>query len=139
MKDLKENELIEKDEEEKIDENKIKVLEDFSAVVTNIVIEPQHYKSFTSYLAKITIKGVGDIKVKVDENLVQYVKTCQKLGKQPFKSKVVVKEMNEEKQKTYICVKFISLKDNVYRYFISRADVETLELVFDDYNEKLKK
>ena len=36
-------------------------------------------------------------------------------------------------------VKFISLKDNVYRYFISRADVETLELVFDDYNEKLKK
>ena len=139
MKDLKENEMIDEEREEKVDENKIKVLVDFSPVVTNIVIEPQHLKNFTMYIAKITIKGVGDIKVKIDENLVQYVKICQKLGKQPFKSKVVVKEVNEDKQKNYVCLKFISIKDNVYRYFISRADVETLELVFDDYNEKLKK
>ena len=138
MKDLKENEMIDV-EEERFEEEKIKVLIDFSPIITNIVIEPQVFKNFTSYLAKISVKNLGDIKVRIDENLVQYVKTCQKLNKQPFKTKVVVKEMNEEKQKSFVCVKFISLKDNVYRYFISRADVETLELVFDDYNEKLKK
>jgi len=138
MKDLKENEMIDV-EEERFEEEKIKVLTDFSPVINNIVIEPQVFKNFTSYLAKISVKNLGDIKVRIDENLVQYVKTCQKLNKQPFKTKVVVKEMNEEKQKSFVCVKFISLKDNVYRYFISRADVETLELVFDDYNEKLKK
>ena len=129
--------MLEK-EEERIDENKIKVLVDFSPVITNIVIEPQHFKNFTSYYAKISVKNVGDIKVRIDENLVQYVKTCQRLNKQPFKSKVVVKEANEEKQKNYVCLKFVSTKENVYRYFISRADVETLELVFDDFNEKNK-
>ena len=139
MKEMKENEMIEVEEKEEFDENKIKTLVDYSSIITNIVIEPQHFKNFTSYLAKITVKGVGDIKVKIDENLVQYVKTCQKLNKQPFKSKLVVKESNEEKQKTFVCLKFVSQKDNIYRYFISRADVETLDLVFDENEYKNKK
>lgn len=139
---MKDNEMIEKEikiEEEKFDENKIKVLEDYSQIVNNVVIEPQHFKNFTNYLAKISVKLIGDIKVRVDENLVQYVKTCQKLNKQPFASKSVVKEINEEKQKIFTCVKFVSTRGNIYRYFLSRADVETLELVFEELKQKENK
>lgn len=141
---MKENELIENEKkgiesEEETKESDIRVLEDFAPVITNIVIEPQVFKSFTSYIAKITVKSVGNITVRVDESLVNYVKTCQKLNKQPFTSKLVVKEENVVKQKTYVCLKFTTAKGNVYRYFINRADIETLELVLDDYNLKLKK
>lgn len=125
--------------EDEVNESKIKVLIDFTPVITNVVLEPQVFKNFTSFIAKVTVKELGDIKVRVDENLVNYVKLCQKLGKQPFKSKMVVKEYNSDKQKNYVCLKFISLKDNVYRYFIDRADVESLELVFDINSENLKK
>lgn len=138
--ELKENELIEEEEkEEKVDESKIVELINFEPIISNIVIEPQVFKNFTSYIAKISVKNVGDLKVRVDENLVMFVKTCQKFKKQAFVSKSVVKEQNEEKKKNYVCLKFVTLKNNIYRYFISRADVETLELAFDEYNEKLKK
>lgn len=137
MIESEKNELIEVEEE--VNESKIMVLEDFTPVITNVVLEPQVLKNYTVFIARVSVKNLGDIKVRVDENLVNYVKLCQKLGKQPFKSKLVVKEYNSEKQKNYVCLKFVSLKDNVYRYFIDRADVESLELVFDIYNETLKK
>ena len=137
--ELKETLIEEETKEEKVDESKIVELINFAPIITSIVIVPQTFKTFTSYIAKITVKNVGDLKVRVDENLVMFVKTCQKLGKQAFISKTVVKEMNEEKQKNYVCLKFVTTKNNVFRYFIGRADVETLELAFDDYNEKMKK
>ena len=133
---MKENVLI----DSQIDnEEKIRVLVDYAPVVKDVVIVPQPTKYGTFYNAHADIVGIGEIKVRVDENLVRYIKTCQKLNIKPFKSKLVVKEINEEKNKTYSCVKFISNRDKAFRYFIARADEETLEMIYDDYQEKNKK
>ena len=133
---MKENEMM--IEDEKLDESSIELIKDYSAIVTNITIVPQKFKNFTSYNAKISVKDLGDIKVKVDESLVNFVKTCQRLNKPAFTSKTVVKEKNIEKNKIFTSIKFISISGSVYRYFISRADTDSLDLTLDFYNSKNK-
>lgn len=130
------NELI---ENESVNEEKIRLLTDYACIVKNIKLEPNQTKFGTFYNVVIDVEAVGEIKVRVDENLIRYVRTCQKLGVKPFKSKSLVKEVNEEKQKNYVCVKLVSNNDSVYRYFVARADVESLDLVYADYQLKNKK
>ena len=131
-----EKELIEK---EKFKEEKIIVKTDYASIVKRIRIDRQAFGKYVSFYVIAELEGSVEIKSRIDENLLRYIKTCQAMDLQPFISRLLVKELNEEKQKTYTCFKLISNKGNVYRYFINRADEETLEMVYNKFLQINKK
>ena len=49
-----------------------------------------------------------------------------------------IKEFNEEKQREFTCVKFVLISGNVFRYFIDRADVNTIEYLYQKYQANKK-
>ena len=122
---------------EEISEDKINVLVDYTPIVKNIKVVQNQAKFGTLYYLHADVEG-NIIKLKIDEGLIRYIKTCEKLGKKPFKLKTIVREMNTEKNKAFTCLKLITISGNVYRYFIDRLDVETIDLIYEDYQFNLK-
>ena len=120
-------------------EERITLITDFSSVIKNIKIVPTVTKYATLYHAVVDVNGMFNFKVKVDESFVNFIKLCDKLKIKPFKCQTVVKEYSSEKDRQFTCVKFITIKNNICRFFIDRVDVESLELVFDQVNLTSKK
>lgn len=122
-----------------ISEDKINLVKDFTKIIRTIKIVPTKTKYATTYHAVVDLSGMYTFKVRVDENLANYITLCGKLNIKPFKVKTVVKEFSPEKGREFICLKFVTTKDNVYRYFIDRVDSESLELIYDNAELSVKK
>ena len=120
-------------------EEKITLITDFSSVVRTIKIVPTTTKFATLYHAVVDVNGMYTFKVRVDENFANYINLCAKLGIKPFKVKTVVKELSSDKNRQFTCLKFVTNKDSVHRFFVDRMDVEALELIYDQLNLTAKK
>lgn len=120
-------------------EEKITLITDFSSVVRTIKIVPTTTKFATLYHAVVDVNGMYTFKVRVDENFANYINLCAKLGIKPFKVKTVVKELSSDKNRQFTCLKFVTNKDSVHRFFVDRMDVEALELIYDQLNLTTKK
>ena len=131
------SEMIEMIENE-VNEEKVKVLVDYAPIVKDITIRTINTKKSTFYNAKITLKmdGIAPVETRMDNDLVNYVLACQKLKKQAIVKKELLKEENTETGKEYFCLKLTLDNGKIFRYFISRADVSTIELLYSDYNTK---
>ena len=114
-------------------EDKISLETDYTPIVRTIKIVPNKTKYNTTYLAVVDINGIYSFKVKIDEGLVNYINLCGNLGVKPFKFKTVVKEYSAEKNRQFVCVKFVTIKDNTYRFFVDRVDTESLEMIFENF------
>lgn len=144
-KDLIRNErTVEENSIEVFNEDKMKLVCDFAPILKNVGISEDLFttktgKKITTYYFVVKVDGVRDIKLKFDDQLYTYISTCKNLGVKPFVSKELVKEFSEEKNRDYTCLKLKSNKGRIYRYFIGRAEVESLEMVYDVYQSKNKK
>ena len=126
--------------EEELKEEKINELKDYSPIIKDLRIVPQKTKFNTYYNLQVTLNGTDAIiKIKCDEDLVQFISTCTKLGKNPVQRKTVVEEENVETSKKFTCVKIVTRDDKTYRYFLSRANESLLALLLEDYKEKNQK
>ena len=119
-----------------IDEKNIKELVDYSPIVKRIRFVPVKTRFNTYYNLTIDIDGVTGLTTRGDVELVRYMQTCEKLGKKAVKFNKLVKETSDGKE--YTCVKFVLSDDKVFRYFVNRADVSTIEIVYEDYMQKSK-
>ena len=122
----------------KMNEEKIVVLTDYSPIVKDLRIVPSKTKYGTFYQIQVTLEGGAVIRTRCDQNLVQFIDLVIKNGDKPYKQKVLVKEFNEEKQREFTCVKFVLISGNVFRYFIDRADVNTIEYLYQKYQANKK-
>ncbi len=114
-------------------EDNISLVTDFTPVIRTIKIASNKTKYGTTYLAVVDVSGIYSFKVRVDEGFVNYINVCEKLGIKPFKFKTVVKEYSAEKNRQFVCVKFVTIKDNTYRFFVDRVDTESLEMIFENF------
>lgn len=136
MSEMKGNEMI----DEEINEEKIKVLTDYAPIVNSITIREVSGRYASFYNVKLSLKGWDlPIETKIDTDLVNYICAAEKLGKKAFKAKELVREENMDKGKQYLCIKFTLINGKVFRYFLSRANESTIDLLFEDYKEKNKK
>ena len=136
MSEMKGNEMI----DEEINEEKIKVLTDYAPIVNSITIREVSGRYASFYNVKLSLKGWDlPIETKIDTDLVNYICAAEKLGKKAFKAKELVREENMDKGKQYLCIKFTLTNGKVFRYFLSRANESTIDLLFEDYKEKNKK
>lgn len=124
---------------EEMSEEKINLITDYTPVIKTIKIVPTTTKYGTVYHAVVDVAGMHTLKVRIDENFANYINLCGKLNIKPFKVKTVVKELSTEKNRQFVCLKFVTIKDNVYRFFIDRSDVESIELIYEQSNLVAKK
>ncbi|MBQ9792892.1 MAG: hypothetical protein IJW32_04045 [Clostridia bacterium] len=125
-------------ESEEVNEEKIEVVIDYSPLLKGIRLATSQTRFGNLYFLNVDVGGLV-LKFKIDEGLYNYIKTCEKLNKQPFKLKSIVKERNIEKNKIFTSLKLINAFDNVFRYFVDRIDVDSLDLLLADFNFKNKK
>ncbi len=133
-----EKEIAEKEITE-FNEDKVRLVFDYSAILRKVGYLVNNGKNYVNYSFVISVDGMRDFKVKLDENLYNYIILCEKLGVQPFVSKQIVREFSEEKNKEYTCLKVVTRKGSIFRSFIDRSTIESLDMVYEIYQAKNKK
>lgn len=130
---------IENKENLEFNEDKVRLVFDYSAILKNLSYTVNNGKNYKNYSFVVSVEGMRDFKVKLDESLYNYIILCENLGMRPFVSKQIVKEFSEEKNREFVCVKVVTNKGSIFRSFIDRATVESLEMVYEVYQTKNKK
>ena len=140
IEEKKENEnVIENNEKLEFNENKTKLIFDYSAILVCLKPVEEKTKFKTTYSFAVKVDGMREFSVKIDKSLFDYVVLCNSLGVKPFISKQIVREFSEEKNREYTCVKVVTIKGNIFRSFVDKATVESLDLVYGVYQSKNKK
>lgn len=96
-------------------------LRNLDSLVKDITLVAKKGKTGINHFVKVDLVNGSSTELFCDKEFVQAVKVFKDIYDQPIKTKKLVEEYSEEKDKIYTCILIVLADGSEFRYFPKRA------------------